>query len=146
MKKLFGVVVIGSVLVVLVAVTAQAQLPGTAIRASIPFEFRVQGRRLPAGNYEIRRVTDDSIGLIVRNVDDKHEKAMFETEPVYMRSIPGKNVLVFNRYGDIYFLSEVETMGEQTAREVYPSRAERQMREQMAKNSTRLETVTLACQ
>ena len=145
MRKLFSIVVIGSVLVVLVAATAQAQLPGTAIRATIPFDFKIQGRTLPAGNYEIRRIGDEPIGLLIRNVDDKHDKAMFETEPVYMRRMAGKDELVFNRYGDTYFLSEVETGGEQTAREVYPSRAERRLREQTAENQIEPQTVTVAC-
>ena len=146
MKKFFSVVVIGSVLLVSVAATAQAQLPGTAIRATIPFDFKVQGRTLPAGNYEIRRINDDeSIGLFIRNVDDKHDKAMFGTEPVYMNRIPGKNVLVFNRYGDAYFLSEVETASDQTARELFPSRKERHLQQQMAKNLVAPETVTVAC-
>jgi hypothetical protein len=146
MKKFFSVVVIGSVLMVLVAATAQAQLPGTAIRATIPFDFKVEGRTLPAGNYEIRRINDDeSIGLLIRNVDDKHDKAMFETEPVEMRDISGKDVLVFNRYGDVYFLSEVETAGEQTAREVYPSRSERHLRREMAANQLEPQAVSVVC-
>ena len=146
MKKFFGLVVIGTFLIVLVAATAQAQLPGTAIRATIPFDFKVEGRTLPAGNYEIRRINDDeSIGLLIRNVDDKHDKAMFETEPLYMRRTAGKDVLVFNRYGDVYFLSEVETAGEQTAREVYPTRTERHLRSEMVRNCGEPETVTVAC-
>ena len=145
MKKVFSLVVIGSVLIVLVAANAQAQLPGTAIRATIPFDFKVQGRTLPAGNYEIRRINDEPIGLLIRNVDDKHDKAMFETEPMYMPRTAGKDVLVFNRYGDVYFLSEVETAGEQTAREVYPTRTERHLRSEMARNFGEPETVTVAC-
>ena len=144
MKKIFSLVVIGSVLS-LVAATAQAQLPGMAIRATIPFDFIVRGRTLPAGSYEIRRVTDESLDLLIRNVDDKHDKAMFGTEPVYMNRIPGKNVLVFNRYGDAYFLSEVETASDQTARELFPSRKERHLQQQMAKNMVAPETVTVAC-
>jgi hypothetical protein len=144
MKKIFSLVVIGSVLS-LVAATAQAQLPGMAIRATIPFDFIVRGRTLPAGSYEIRRVTDESLDLLIRNVDDKHDKAMFGTEPVYMNRIPGKNVLVFNRYGDAYFLSEVETASDQTARELFPSRKERHLQQQMAKNLVAPETVTVAC-
>ena len=144
MKKIFSLVVIGSVLS-LVAPTAQAQLPGMAIRATIPFDFIVRGRTLPAGSYEIRRVTDESLDLLIRNVDDKHDKAMFGTEPVYMNRIPGKNVLVFNRYGDAYFLSEVETASDQTARELFPSRKERHLQQQMAKNLVAPETVTVAC-
>jgi len=80
---------------------------------------------------------------LIRNVDDKHDLAMFGTEPVHMRRLPGKNVLVFNRYGDTYFLSEVETATEQTARELYPSHQERQLREQMARNQVQPETVTV---
>ena len=144
MKKIFSLVVIGSVLS-LVAATAEAQLPGMAIRATIPFDFIVRGRTLPAGSYEIRRVTDESLDLLIRNVDDKHDKAMFGTEPVYMNRIPGKNVLVFNRYGDVYFLSEVETASDQTARELFPSRKERHLQQQMAKNLVAPETVTVAC-
>ncbi len=144
MKKFFSLVVVGSLLT-LVAATAQAQLPGTAIRASIPFDFIIEGRTLPAGRYEIRRVSDESVGLLIRNVYDKHDKAMFETEPVYLRTMPSKDVLVFNRYGDTYFLSEVETASEQTAREAYPSRKERHMRQQMAKNQVEPQTVTVAC-
>jgi len=146
MKKVVSLAVIGSFLIVLVAATAQAQLPGTAIRAAIPFDFKVQGRTLPAGNYEIRRINDDeSIGLLIRNVDDKHDKAMFETEPRYMKQIAGKDVLLFNRYGDVYFLSEVETAGEQTARELYPSRSERHLRTEMARNLTQPDAVTVTC-
>ena len=145
MKKLFSVVGVGSVLILLVAAAAQAQLPGTAIRASIPFDFIVRGRTLPAGHYEIRRVSDEPMSLLIRNVDDKHNKALFETEAVYMRGVIDKNELVFNRYGDTYYLSEVETSGEQLAREVYPSRSERHLRQQMARNDAEPETVTVAC-
>lgn len=144
MKKLFSVVGIGSVLILLAAAAAQAQMPGTAIRASIPFDFIVRGRTLPAGHYEIRRVSDEPMSLLIRNVDDKHNKALFETETVYMRGVPGKNELVFNRYGDTYYLSEVETSGEDMAREVYPSRSERHLRQQMASNYAEPETVTVA--
>lgn len=49
MKKLFSVMVIGSVLSLLISGTARAQLPGTVLRASIPFDFVVRGRTLPAG-------------------------------------------------------------------------------------------------
>ncbi len=81
MKKLFSVVVIGSLLTLLIAATAQAQLPGTTIRASIPFDFIVRGRNLPAGNYEIRRISDEPSGLVIRNVD-------YEATMRYLRRSP----------------------------------------------------------
>lgn len=144
MKKLFSVMVIGVLLTLSIAATAQAQLPGTAIRASIPFDFIVRGRTLPAGNYEITRINDEPIGLLIRNVDHKRDKAMFETEPVYVNRASRKDVLVFHRYGDEYFLSEVFTTGEDTGRELMPSHAERKLEREMARNNVEPQTVTVA--
>src|SRR5688500_17599341 len=70
MKKFFSIIATGSLLT-LMAVAAHAQLPGAAIRASIPFDFNVRGRTLPAGHYEIWRINDEPGGLIIRNVDLK---------------------------------------------------------------------------
>lgn len=144
MRKLFSIIAIGSVLALLVAATAQAQLPGTSIRASIPFDFIVRGRTLPPGRYEITRVNDDPVELMIRNVDHRRNEAMFSTEPAYLDKSTSKNVLVFHRYGDSYFLSEVVTAGEQTGRELEPTHMERQLRRDMAKNETQPETVTVA--
>jgi len=145
MKKLLVVMTIGGLLALSLVASAQAQMPGVPIRASIPFDFMVRGKTLPAGNYEIERVTEDPSGLVLRNVNNKHEHIVFETEPMQGKRIPGHNVLVFNRYGDDYFLSEVVTAGDQTGRELAPSHTERTLRrEMMAQNQAEAETVTVA--
>jgi hypothetical protein len=144
MKKLFSVLVIGSVLTLLIAGTARAQLPGTVIRASIPFDFIVRGRTLPAGRYEITRITDEPIGLMIRSLDHKHDEAVFETEPVYFRNTTRKDELVFHRYGDSTFLSEIVTAGEETGEELAPSHAERKLQREVARNQVEPETVTVA--
>jgi hypothetical protein len=145
MKKLLVVLTIGGLLALSLVASAQAQMPGVPIRASIPFDFMVRGKTLPAGNYEIERVTDDPSSLLLRNVNNKHENVVFETESMQGKRIPRHNVLVFNRYGDDYFLSEVVTAGDQTGRELAPSHAERTLRrEMMAQNQTQAETVTVA--
>jgi hypothetical protein len=144
MKKLFSVLVIGSVLTLLVAGTARAQLPGSVIRAQIPFDFTVRGKTLPAGKYEIRRISDEPVGLLIRNISDKHDKVVFETEPLYIRDMTSRGELVFHRYGDSYFLSEIVTAGENTGEELAPSHAERKMRRELARNQMEPETVTLA--
>ena len=144
MKKLFSLMAIGSLVALSLAATARAQLPGVPVRATIPFDFIVRGKVLPAGSYEIERVTEEPSGLLLRNVNNKHEHIVFETEPVEGRRISNHNVLVFNHYGDEYFLSEVVTAGEQTGRELAPSRTERTLRREMAKNESQAETVTVA--
>jgi hypothetical protein len=144
MRKLLGVVAAGCLLSVLVVVSAHAQDPGAAIRAAIPFDFIVEGKTLPAGDYEIRRINDEPMGLLIQNVDHRRAEAMFQTEPRDERRIPNHSLLVFHRYGDSYFLSEVMTAGEQTAEDLRPTRSERTLRSEMAKNNLEPETVTVA--
>lgn len=145
MKKLFSVMAIVGLLALSLAATAQAQMPGVPVRATIPFDFIVRGKTLPAGNYEIERVTEAPSGLLLRNVNNRHEHIVFETEPIEGRRISNHNVLVFNRYGGEYFLSEVVTAGEQTGRELAPTKAERALKREMAaKNQTQPESVTVA--
>ena len=145
MRKVFSVVAAGCLLSLLLVVSTRAQEPGTSMRVSIPFDFMVKGKTLPAGDYEIRRIIDEPIGLLIRNVNDKHDQLVVETEPKIDRGIMKKDELIFNRYGDSYFLSEVVTAGEQTGEEVSPSHAERSLRREMtARNQTEPETVTVA--
>ena len=73
MKRVFSVVVAGCLLSVLLLGSAGAQEPGTKIRASIPFDFTVKGKTLPAGEYEVSRVMDEPIALLLRNVHDKND-------------------------------------------------------------------------
>jgi len=143
-KQIFSAVVTGCLLALMIAVPAHAQMPGTTIRATIPFDFIVKGKTLPAGNYEIKRFSDSPEGLIIRNVNDKRDHVMFETEPVETMEIPNGSEIVFHRYGDNYFLSEVFTAGEETGQELTPTRAERRLRSDMASNKANAETVAVA--
>jgi hypothetical protein len=89
-----------------------AQDPGAAIRASIPFDFIVEGKTLPAGEYEIRRINDEPMDLLIQNVDHRREETMFQADPREGPTIPNHSLLIFHRYGDSCFLSEVMTAGE----------------------------------
>jgi len=145
MKKwIFSAVLTGCLLVLMIAVPAHAQLPGTTIRVAIPFDFAVRGKTLPAGNYEIKRINDSPQALAIQNINDKHDRMLFDTESVETRTIPSTGEVIFHRYGDSYFLSEIFAGGEQTGRELAPSRAERLARSEMASNETEPETIALA--
>jgi hypothetical protein len=144
MKKLLGVMAAGCLLTLLVVVGAHAQDPGTAIRVSIPFDFTVEKKTLPAGEYEVRRISDEPTGLLIQNVNHRRNEAMFQTEALDVRRIPSRSLLIFHRYGDSYFLSEVVTAGQETGEELRPTRTERTLRSEMAKNNLEPETVTVA--
>src|SRR5262245_14576659 len=144
MKKLVSVVVAGCLGSLLLIGSAGAQEPGTRIRAQIPFDFTVKGKTLPAGEYDITRVMDEPITLLLRNVHDKHDEVVVETAPKLERTMPKRDELIFNRYGDTYFLSDVFTAGEQTGEELRTTHQERELKREMAANQAGPETVTIA--
>jgi hypothetical protein len=143
-KQIWSILVTGCLLALVIAVPARAQMPGTRMRVSIPFDFIVRGKILPAGNYDIKRISDSPQGLLMENVYKKHEQILFETEPVATREIPDRGEIVFHRYADSYFLSEVWTAGDETGQEVSPSRTERRLRREMASNGAEPESVAVA--
>jgi hypothetical protein len=149
-KQIVGTLVAGCLLALMVAVPARAQLPGTVIRVDIPFDFIVRGRTLPAGTYQIKRFSDAVDGLSISNVaSTHHDHIMFETAPVSEARALKRSEVVFHRYGDRYFLSEILTGGQETGAELIPSHAERQLKREMqsnmnASNQTEPERVALA--
>ncbi len=144
MKMLVSVVVAGCLLSLLLIGSAGAQEPGTRIRAQIPFDFTVKGKTLPAGVYDITRVMDEPITLLVRNIHDKRDEVVVETAPKLERSMSNRDELIFNRYGDTYFLSDVFTAGDSTGEELRTSHQERELKREMARNQAGPETVTIA--
>jgi hypothetical protein len=144
MKKLLGVMAAGCLLTLLVVVSAQAQDSGSAIRVSIPFDFIVEGKTLSAGQYEVRRINDEPTGLLIQNIYHRRDEALFQTEPRDERRTSNHSLLVFHRYNDSYFLAEIVSAGEERAEELRPTREERHLRSEMAKNNLEPETVTVA--
>lgn len=85
------------------AASARAQ----NVRAQIPFDFYVNNQKLPAGDYSISRVSELNSDLLqVRKRDGTAQSliAVMRTDtPLGSK----QNVLVFNRYGDRYFFSQI---------------------------------------
>lgn len=74
-----------------------------AIQATMPFNFTVGSKLLPAGTYSIIRVQDDFIEIKDANKDTA---VLSPSSPDDNQSKNGL-VLVFNKYGGEYFLREV---------------------------------------
>jgi hypothetical protein len=103
--------------------------------AQIPFDFIVGEHTLPAGMYEVRRLGDDPYLLYIQNVDDRRESAILNTGLVDEGDSIRHSELVFNRYGDVYFLAKITSRYEGIARELHPSKEERRMQREMASNT-----------
>lgn len=142
-EKVFSILAACCALALFAATTTYAQLSGTEMRATIPFDFSVLGKVLPAGDYEIRRITDTPDVLLISGVNNR-EHAVFQTEPVTARKAPNHGEIFFHRYGDSYFLSELFDGGETTGRELPESRRERNLRREIASNGNKNGPETVA--
>ena len=120
--------------------SVSAQTPGHSITAAIPFEFSVGDKSLAAGQYAIGRINSD--GTLMR-ISNREEGASRLTTSVQVNEPKEQTVLVFNRYGDRYFLSEVWLAGEKEGRQIVKSRSEKEMGQQLAKNNAEADTVTI---
>jgi hypothetical protein len=144
-NKVFNVVISFCLLTLATAATANAQAPDHVLRARIPFGFSVRDRTLPAGEYEVRRLNDSPEVLIIsKRSRHEHEQAIFRTDPLDASRTPNRGEIVFHRYGDRYFLSEVLTGGEQTGRVLAPTREERSLRRELASRGGQSEPETVA--
>ena len=84
------------------------------MKVNVPFSFAAENHFLPAGEYLVQTVTPErSIRII--SVDGKHS-AIVNTLPNYAKSPSENSRLVFHRYGDEYFLTQVWTGGQNVAR------------------------------
>jgi hypothetical protein len=74
------------------------------IRAEIPFDFTVAGKKLPKGEYTIESI--NSAGLLTIRSAKGSKAVTFSTVQEKYTSKP-KTRLAFRRYGEQYFLSRV---------------------------------------
>jgi hypothetical protein len=119
-----------------VSVCAQSQTKGAL---TIPFDFIVGQKTLPAGEYivEPNRRDFDNVWLIQSK--DGHTSALFVGRHVQSSETQEQTKLVFHKYGDQYFLSQVWTPGSTTGQEVNMTRTERDL----AKKAVKRETVAV---
>ena len=100
-----GIIGLLVVLATLMPVDAQSDVQ---VRVSVPFDFIVDHDRLPAGDYSLRRYTTAPGVLMIRNDGDGLPSMFMAVSSE--SSIPrGQARLVFNRYGDQYFLHQIWT-------------------------------------
>jgi hypothetical protein len=127
MKKQFAMIGLLVVMTMMTAGTAaNAQSLQYKMTAKIPFEFTVANKKLPAGEYSVRRAQQTS-GDLVLQIDSKDGRESISrlTIPVNTLEPTNESRLVFHRYGDEYFLFEIWPAGGNTGRELPKSRSER---------------------
>jgi hypothetical protein len=103
---------------------AQGQIVGN-LEANIPFQFHVGNTSLPAGRYIIRELEGNDLTVMQISSADGKQSALFDVESVQAKTTPGKSELIFNKYGDRYFLSEMFDEGNVDGNRLFTSRDEK---------------------
>jgi hypothetical protein len=131
-KQLFALLSLG-----LLLATASAYARTVNVKANVPFKFVVAGRTMPKGEYTIRTLDGINHPLLIRG-DGQKQSIFLAHSCVSVKPVQTK--LVFNRYGDQYFLSEIWTEGNDAGYQLAKSRRE----VEMARNDTVERLVVLA--
>jgi hypothetical protein len=109
---------------------------------NIPFDFVAGNTTLPAGEYAIK-VSAPERTLLLIDRQDAAASAFMNTDPVATSEIQTESKLIFNRYGDRYFLSQVWTAGNSRGRQLRKSAREKEMA-QIAKIETQGQVTLVA--
>ncbi|HEU4837246.1 MAG TPA: hypothetical protein VFS90_22635 [Pyrinomonadaceae bacterium] len=114
--------------IIAAGVSANAQSLNYRLTANIPFEFSVSGTKLPAGKYWINRAQLGNGDAVVQiRSTDGHEHVTRLTIPISTLNPMQDGTLIFHRYGEEYFLSEIWPAGGSTGRVLPKSRVEREL-------------------
>ncbi len=118
-----------------VVVSAHAKTHSTVV-LNVPFQFTVGDRLLLPGAYSFEQLLDSAPGLniiAIRSADGGTYQAAVTTT-TQATVVPRVSKLVFKRYGNSFFLSQVWTKGKLVGLLLYPSRGEARLAEQQVAN------------
>jgi hypothetical protein len=123
MKRKAFVILTTLTLLVMPTAASVAQ-SGMYFKINIPFQFSVSEKVFPAGDYIVR---SGAHRVLVIQSADRHESLFFHTISTQARRQRYESSLVFNRYGDQYFLSTVWTAGDDIGYQLKKLHAEEEL-------------------
>ena len=103
------------------------------IKADIPFDFVVGEKQLQSGEYHVKQLQQ---GVILVQGKDPGSSAIVLTSGARATKTSDAGKLVFNRYGDQYFLSKVWAAWSDMGRELRKSRLEREVAQRLSNGGT----------
>jgi hypothetical protein len=105
---------------------AQAQIIGD-LEVSIPFQFHAGSTKLPPGKYVVHMLDNSNLTVMEISSVDGSTSALFDVESVEANSAPAKNELIFNKYGNRYFLAKLFDQENPNGSKVVESRYEKRI-------------------
>ncbi len=102
---------------------------------NIPFDFQVGKHKLESGKYEMQRL--DNSKFILKNVETNSSTIVITSGSAGTDSTKIEN-LIFNRYGETYFLRQVFAVRGTAGRETGESKAESKIRKNLFEDEPKL--------
>jgi hypothetical protein len=114
---------------------AHAQIVGD-LDVTIPFQFHAGDAKFPAGKYTIHAVDNSDLTVMEISSADGSSSALFEVRDAEANSTPARSELIFNKYGNRYFLAklfdEANPYGSAVAKSRYEMRVSQEVAEAQA--------------
>jgi hypothetical protein len=105
---------------------AHAQIIGN-LEVTIPFQFHAGDTKLPPGKYTIHTVDNTDLTIMEISSEDGSTSALFDVHDAEANSTPAKSELIFNKYGNRYFLAKLFDEGNPSGSTVDKSRYEKKV-------------------
>ena len=125
--------VVAGVMAMTFVATARVAQAQEIMRVNIPFDFVAGDRALPAGEYTV--AVSGPLHTLILNDRKDSASAILDSQAVRAADAQSQSKLIFNRYGDRYFLSQVWSEGNYSGRQLFKSAREKEMA-QIAKSET----------
>jgi hypothetical protein len=122
-KRLF---VMAGLLVFAGMVATQVARADEPMLVTIPFAFTAGNATLPAGEYRVEKLNGHSAVILIR-CSDANAAAVVLSNATQAKDTPTQSKLIFKRYDNRYFLSQVWSAGSIRGRELMKSRAEEEI-------------------
>ena len=124
MKK--RILVLASLLVLCSFAATQAARAQEPLSVNIPFAFAAGETTLPAGEYRVQKMDGNGAVLLIRCTEPK-ASIMVVTNSTGGGKQQEQSKLVFHRYGNHYFLSQVWNAGYRSGRELRIGQREKEI-------------------
>jgi len=105
---------------------AEAQIVGN-LEVDIPFQFHAGNSQLPPGKYIIHALDNSDLTIMEISSADGKMSALFDVREAEANSAPARNELVFNKYGNRYFLAKLFDESNRDGSAVVESRYEKRI-------------------
>ena len=119
--------------------TTAASAQTIALKVNVPFSFIINRATLPAGEYSVASVDDQGRTLAFRSLTSNTSNLVISNSCQNLKPV-GRTKLVFHRYGDRYFLSQVWIEGMNEGHELPANSREKEV----AKDFSMQEVVLMA--